>query len=90
MSEEISPADWVGERVRTRMENDEEVQGTLQGVTEHGVIINRRGQREEGTCFHSWKIVRRRRWKRPRGSSDARCTIPWGSPSGPREPRRAP
>lgn len=54
-----TPADWVGERVRAYMETGEEVQGTLQSVTEHGVVIDRRSRPSSpsGPCFYSWRIV---------------------------------
>ncbi len=54
-----TPADWVGERVRAYMETGEEVQGTLQSVDAHGVVIDRRARppSPSGPCFYSWRIV---------------------------------
>jgi hypothetical protein len=56
--EATTPADWVGERVRAFMEADEEVQGMLLGVTEHGAVIGVEGRRQIGPCFYAWKVVR--------------------------------
>jgi hypothetical protein len=53
-----SPSEWIGERVRAFMEADEEVQGTLRGVTKHGVVIEVGGRRQRGPCYYSWQIVR--------------------------------
>lgn len=53
-----TPADWIGERVSAGMQTDEEVQGTLEGVNEHGIIVHVRGRRQEGPCYYSWKDVR--------------------------------
>jgi len=58
MSEGTMPTNWIGERVRVAMQTDEEVQGTLKGVTEHGIVVYVRGRRQEGPCYYSWKDVR--------------------------------
>jgi hypothetical protein len=52
------PSEWVGERVRAFMEADEEVQGTLLGVTAHGIVIDVGARRQQGPCFYSWQMVR--------------------------------
>jgi hypothetical protein len=57
MNEGMTPAEWVGERVRARMETDEEISGTLEGITDHGIIINKDGGRQRGPSFYSWSIV---------------------------------
>ena len=56
------PADWVGERVRAYMETGEEVQGALLDVTEHGIVVGRKGTHVEGPCFYSWRIIQ---WLEP-------------------------
>lgn len=48
----------VGEEVRLYTEAaGEQIRGTLEGVTEHGIIVNTRGRDESGPSFYSWKTV---------------------------------
>lgn len=65
MSEGTTPADWVGERVRVRTNNGEEMSGVLEGVTEHGVVVNgSRGRgSDRGPTYFSWGVLE---WIYPR------------------------
>ncbi len=61
MSEQITPADWIGERVRMSFGSGkaiEEVYGPLESVTEYGVVINARSRREEGPVYYGWREIR--------------------------------
>lgn len=54
MSEGVTPSEWIGQRVRFRTEQEEEVAGTLEGVTEHGVIVrDDRG----GPSYYGWRWI---------------------------------
>lgn len=58
MNEGKTPADWIGEKVRARMYTDEEVTGILEGVTDHGFIIDVSSRREKGPSYYSWQNYR--------------------------------
>jgi len=63
MSEGVTSADWIGGYVRTRTNADEEFNGTLQGATEHGVVIERRLGDKQVPMYYSWSVIA---WMRPR------------------------
>ena len=54
VSEGKSPADWIGEKVMARMDSEEEVTDTLEGVTDHGFIIDVSNRRGKGPSYYSW------------------------------------
>jgi hypothetical protein len=55
----MTPAAWIGENVLVLTNTHEELEGTLHGVTEYGVVIDRDTGRggTRGPCYYSWEHV---------------------------------